>query len=224
MKIRSLFTSFALLFTGAANAQVVVDTFNRPDGTDLGANWTEQAGDASIVNHAVQGTNLTLITLNDAVSNTVSADVFFNGTALQYAALVLGYAGVADNLFVKVQNNSGSAGYDTAFYYYGNNGSGFASTDALIPFTSARLSLTWIDAAITLLIDTNFDGVPEQSFTRTGFSTASLGTGVGLGFYGAASFDNFALVAVPEPGSIALLLVGLPALFSFQFVRRKRAA
>ncbi len=48
----------------------------------------------------------------------------------------------------------------------------------------------------TLTLDTNFDGIADQVFFRSDVPVGSLGTGIGLGFHGATSMDNFTLAAV----------------------------
>lgn len=209
-----------------AHAQVTVllDDFNRADSTILGTDWTEHAGDIQILSNRVSGTDLSLMTFNNQAATAISADVFMNGSSLQYGALVVGFADITNNLFVKVQNNSSSTGFDTVFFYYGNNGNGFgaeSTTFAVTPFTSAHMSLSLVGTVATLGLDTNFDGNADHTFIRNDVPTSSLGTGVGLGFYGATAFDNFALVAVPEPGVTPLLVIGLGLSGLAQWRRRR---
>lgn len=229
--IRFLQLVFAVLALGtgiAARGQVIVDTFNRADSTNLGVDWTERTGDVSIVGGMLRGTDTALITYNGpTATNTISADVIFGSGGVQYAALVLGYANDTNNVFVKVQSNSGTAGFDNVFFYYGNNGSGFGtqpSSQAITPFQNGRITLTLSGSTAILSLDTNLDGVIDQTITRSGIPLTNLGTGVGLGFYGVAAIDNFALSAVPEPNTTVLLAlgVGVVAVIGVRSGKRRR--
>lgn len=125
---------------------------------------------------------------------------------------------------VKVQNNTSSTGYDIVYFYYGNNGNSFGTeptTFALTPFTSARMSLTLVGTVATFMLDTNFDGIADQTFTRTDVPIGSLGTGIGLGFFGATTLDNFSVV--PEPSTVWLMLLGAGVVaFSYRAHVRRR--
>lgn len=210
----SKLTLATLAITSVLRAQVLLDDFNRPDSTNLGANWTEVVGNISIAGGSATGTvDPSLMIFNDVSANAITADVFEGTGSLQYGALVVGYADVSNNLFVKVQGNGGA--FNIAYFYYGNNGGAFGSQGAsssLVPFSSARLTLTLQGSLATLFIDTNFDGIPDQTISRPDVPTALLGSGIGLGFFGQAQLDNFELAAVPEPGVLPLLLTGLAVL------------
>lgn len=204
----------ALTTGGAAWAQVLLDNFNRADGA-VGTGWTVQAGSITIQGNTARGTDMSLMTFNGQTGNTISADIYHNGSGTQYGALVLGYAGVSTNLFVKVQDNGSGSNFDSVFFYYGNNGSGFGSGQTMFStplFSSGRMSLSLIGTVATLTVDTNFDGIPDLTFTRNDVPISSLGSAIGLGFYGQAAFDNFTLGVVPEPGVTALLCCGLGVL------------
>jgi len=231
---------FLLGFSGSAQAGplTVVDDFNRPDGTNLGPNWNEANPDFRIENgtarsEAVFGGSLMTYTGPVSNPNVVGADVFYQGgPRVVYNALVLGYANLANNVFVKVQDNNANGDFDTVFFYYGDNGGGWpgmtggpASQAVPTPFTSARLTLTLAGNAVTLTIDTNFDNVPELTYTRGGIPLANLGSGVGLGGFNNATFDNFALEgtqAIPEPASLALWGVGTLALAGLGWRRSRK--
>jgi cysteine-rich repeat protein len=177
----------------------LLDDFNRANDTDMGPNWLEPDPDFSVLaNQASSDPSFapSLMTFVGQTSNTVCVDTFINGAQIQYTALVLRYADLANNVFVKVQDNDGSGDYDTAFFHYGNNGGAWSGTYLfpLTPFTSARL-LAHVDGTdVTLQIDTDFNNVADQTYTVGGLPTGSLGTGIGLGGFQAALMDDFKAV------------------------------
>ncbi|MEO8027435.1 MAG: PEP-CTERM sorting domain-containing protein, partial [Bryobacteraceae bacterium] len=203
------------------------DDFNRTDANTLGSNWTIQSGGGQIVGNQAEGLNgaqtSNLLTYNSATSNSISVDIFNNGTGTQYIALVLGYLNASTNYFIKLQNNGGGA-FDNVGFYFGNNGSnnGAATTtfQALTtPFTTGTITATLVGTVVTL------DVQPLAGVLQTysiDYGTSTGGTGIGLGFYGTALADNFADAtggSVPEPSTMGLLGCGLVAV---GFLRRCR--
>jgi hypothetical protein len=211
----------SVLLLASAAALAYTDDFNRPDGTDMGPNWTEVSGDWRIQSeraHSSVASSTDLMTFNNFSADEpfVQADVFYEGGArTQYAALVSLYSNLSNNLFVKVQDNGGYGYFGRVFFYYGNNGgpwSGMTGGNYYVDvdgFTQARISTVVSGNDITLSIDRDFDGIAEDVLTRGNFPTSSLGTTVGLGGYSDISIDNF---LIPEPGTLALLSVGFLAL------------
>jgi hypothetical protein len=204
-----LTAAVGLLLASASSASAAIDcsnvrdTFNSANIATLGSSWTQQAPTTSIEGQRATNPNLTtgLSTFNGGTGNAACADVTVNGTGGQYVAIVLNFAGPNDNLFIKVQENTGGGAFDTVFFYHGNNGTAFAPVQAITPFTSGRFAVSRSGDNVTVDIDTNFDGVPEQEYTRTGAnSVPNLGTGIGLGLYGHDFADNFATsAATPSP-------------------------
>ena len=199
---------------GLAYAQS--DDFNRPDGTNMGPNWTEVAGDWRIENQQARSSptsSTDLMTFNNYHSTqpTVQADVYYLGSArVVYAALVSRYLNSGQNLFIKVQDNNSNGDFERVFFYQGNNGGAWAgmtggpSSVDVTPFTSARIWTVVSGTDITLNIDRDMNGIPEDSLTRGNIPAG--GDMIGLGGYGNAAFDNF---AIPEPltlTSLALLV------------------
>ena len=208
-----------LLGCGLALAQG--DDFNRPNGTDMGPNWTEVSGDWRIENQRARsgtGSSTDLMKFNGFSSDEplVQADIFYEGgPRTVYNALVSLYNDLNNNLFIKVQDNGGTGSFFRVFFYYGNNGGAWSGMSGgnyyedVDPFTEARIWTTVSGTDITLNIDRDFDGTPEDVLTRGNFPLANLGKEVGLGGYSNASFDNF---VVPEPAALSLLGVGFLAL------------
>jgi hypothetical protein len=215
------------LLQGTATAGMgILDNFDRADGP-LGSNWTVQNGTVSIVNNEAVGSDFALATYNGVTSNALEADVRANGTNLQYVGLVLGYADLNNNLFMKVQEQNASGKFEFAAFYYGNNGGswdspGFFTLDS--PFTSAHMRVELTGGVVTM----TFSGIDGGSGIET-YTSASvpgtIGTGIGiLGFDGYATLDNFAAeigtVPVPVPGAALLGFLGMGT--AFGWLRRHR--
>jgi len=218
-----LWTGVLLLYSPAFCGTIVLDDFNRSDSSDMGPNWIEQAGDFQIVSGRASGSAFALMTFVGATSNRVSVDAFPSGT-LSYVAIVLGYADLDNSLFIKVQNQ-GDTRFNYAGFYHGNNvSSGLGSFFSLSSsFDSARMTASLVGGTAYLEFDTDFDGIPDQTYSYSGYSLGSLGTGIGLGSYGWATMDNFAIESevVPEPATATLMI---PPLFGLAITlwRRRR--
>lgn len=211
MKSRVLLA--VLLFAASVAYADILDNFNRPDSPTLGPNWTVQNGGAEIYSLTARASgasqSFNLVTYNGVSSNNAFVDVYSMDSSLAYIALDIAYLDVSNNYFIKVQNQGGGAsGFNYAAFYYGNNG---PTGDFFLlnsPFTSGQITASFLGTIATLSIDSNFDGIADQTYTFDyGISTG--GTGIGLGLYGTAQADNFGTSAVPEPGSMLLLGTGL---------------
>jgi hypothetical protein len=191
-----LIATSVLLLGMIAPALAVTDNFDRVDSTNLGANWTENNGDTAITGTRATGDANSLMTYVGTSFTTPKVEArVYCGAALSYGALVARYASLTDNVFVKVQ---GVGTFTDVYFYYGNNAGGWPGmtggpgTFALpTPFAAADIALTVVGDQVTLLIDKDFDGVFEESFTRGGLPLAALGKGTGLGFFGPVEIDNF---------------------------------
>jgi hypothetical protein len=190
----------------ATDCSVVRDDFNRADNFNLGPNWVQPALTMGIEGQRATNPNAdAALALFQGLTGTAACvDVAVNGTATQYVAIVLGYTNLTDNLFVKVQHNSGDPpGFGLAFFDQGNNGPTFAPSEIFAsPFSAARIAVSRTGDLVKLEVDTDFDGTPERTVTRSGVNALSnLGTAVGLGIYGNAFADNFATPKPPSPPS-----------------------
>lgn len=126
-------------------------------------------------------------------NSVLETEVYTGGATVQYVALLSRYESFDSCLHVKVQDNDSNGTFDRAFFYGGMNGNsiGLASR-ALTPFSQAKIRTITVGNTVTLEIDTDFDGDPEQVLGP--YDTPDFpGTRVGLGFYGPAQADNFAV-------------------------------
>lgn len=188
----------------------ILDDFNRADSTNMGADWTEVTGDFSIAgNMATSTTNNAVMTYNDDVGSHICVDTIYSGSgSVQYVGIFTGYADPSNNIFVKVQDNTSSGNFNTVFFRYGGNSGSSLGFDYLSPtFTSARMTVHLVDSTVTVEFDTNFDGMVDQSYSRSGFSTVSLGIYSGLGGYGNPLMDNFGIAPAVLPSSPSSLSI-----------------
>ena len=214
MRLKALVT--VLLFASSIAYAGVLDDFNRPDAPTLGPNWTVQAGGGEIFNNTARALGSSqfpnLLTFNGFSGNSAFVDVFAVDSSLAYLALDLAYFDVNNNYFIKVQNQgcTGGACFNYGAFYYGNNGGGnFFPLTA--EFTSGRITAFFTGTLATLEIDSNFDGIPDQTYSYN-YGAGTGGTGIGLGLYGTAQADNFGSGAIPEPGTMLLLGTGITTL------------
>jgi hypothetical protein len=219
----------ALAACGLASAQGISDDFNRADGTDMGPNWSEYAGDYFRIeaNHGrCNGGNRWMDWIGTA--NTLpyyqvvaSIDAFATPTGVNYVALRTGVNGLTDELFIKIQEQSPYTGFNYIGFYHRTSstgfgawtgGAGFTALPAMV--TEGRITTYFLPGdtdKIYVDIDTDFNGTPEYTMSSAGVNNiaANLGYGVGIGGYGSAGvasadFDNW---VAPEPASLALLAV-----------------
>ncbi|MEP0775099.1 MAG: isopeptide-forming domain-containing fimbrial protein [Acidobacteriota bacterium] len=200
---------------GGQGPLAILDDFNRPDGP-IGGNWTVRDGFCNVSNNAAVCGSLGRATFNGAPGNgdTAEMDVANNGTALQYAALLLNYGAGSSNLFLKVQNQSGGTQFGHAACYTGNNGASFGLGFFALssPFSTAHMRATRSGSDVTIQF-TNIDGgaQPDQTYVCSG-APAPEGTGIGIGGYaGVARMDNFAVGGAGGPAISLVKTVGTAA-------------
>ena len=202
---------------GAAFGGIMTDSFDRPDSSYMGPDWTEQFSNFRIEGSQARtepgdtdlSAALMTVTGFEAADPIVQVTARYGGSSRPtYVALVSRYLDDDNCIFVKIQDNNVDGLYDVAMFYRGNNSlSGLVPAwwEYLTPFTEARIETAVSGDTLVLSIDRNFDGTPETVVTRTGLPTG-LGLGVGLGGYNDASMDDF--FALPEPATLGLLALG----------------
>jgi hypothetical protein len=203
----------ALPLCSSALAQQWSDDFNRPNGP-IGAHWIPIPGTADYQVIDNRGRHLTTGTtyLQHATASahyadvTCYLDVFCPNTASQNSKIMIGMGGNM-SIEVKIQNQvSTTPGFSHYAFYrvIGTSAAGWTGTGAAAfaaltaPFESGRMKVYFSDPdTIVLEVDTDFNGIPDQIYTRTGvLSIASeLGTGLGTGAWNnQAEFDNWLVV------------------------------
>jgi hypothetical protein len=218
-----------------ASPFVFIDEFDRPDGTDLGPYWTEQACDwrleGGLARTQAGEPSCAIALLNGYAWDEPSLLAMVHAVGSPrptYAALVARYLDDDNCLFVKVQDNNLDGAFDVVVFYLGNNSltpwSGMtdhAGAPAnywqfVTPFTQAYLGLTVAGDQVIVTLDRDFDGTPEDVIIRGGVP-AGLGQRVGMGGYNEAAIGDF--IAMPEPATAILLGLGVAGMV---FMPRRR--
>ncbi|MCY3001537.1 MAG: hypothetical protein NTV21_07015 [Planctomycetota bacterium] len=223
MKISMMAMACALL-GGMASAQWS-DDFNRPNGP-LGPNWTVVTGTWAVTNN--QGAHTSTPANEIAVHNTatgtynqfnVTLDVFAQNLGNQFSGVLIGYGGT-DTIQVKIQDQDTVAGFSNIGIYHRTSatgwgawtgvGTGFSALTA--PFSSARMTVSFPDSnTIKVELDTDFNGTPDQTYTKDSVLTIApnLGTGYGLMGWGAtALFDNWTVGGGATPPPVVYCTAG----------------
>lgn len=138
------------------------------------------------------GPSLAIFRKADAGDHVGTMDVMFSGSEVQFAAIALGDIANGNNAYVKVQSQNGLGTISHIGFYVSNNdgrGGRFFQVQGLEGISAARITAKVHGGLVKLMIDTNFDGIPERSYGYR-FSR-NFPHGVGVGLYGAAQADNF---------------------------------
>ena len=202
--------TFAAPFPSRAATTVFDDNFNRDDTDGLGPNWSFANGGQLDTNGQqarwLSGTNTMYYLAGHTgayTHTTLKVDVLNLGsTGFQSVALLLGQpdSPSADGLFLQIVAENVTSNFTRIELDTGAN-----QTDATkwttptsiftpTPFSSARITASAVDVdTIRIGIDSNFDGVDEQSFTRDlNLGAMGFGNRMGLSINGGAMrADNF---------------------------------
>jgi hypothetical protein len=204
--------------TGRATS--ACDDFNRANSASMGADWLEQTGDIEVSSNQGHGlVNFSLMTHTNASSSYIGSTVstrFDHGGGLVYVATVAGYAGIYDNVFVKIQDNDIDGLYDRVFFYYGNSAGSWGQPsyyfDLAVPTLSGNMTMSFDATGDICYLDVENDmsGLTE-SFSSTGLLAVAggLGTGFGIGTYGSAYFDDVNINGGCGAGGPAYAITGL---------------
>jgi hypothetical protein len=197
--------------SGGARASAC-DDFNRANG-GVGAGWTDVSGTQMIVSNQV--TNAGALgnawmrkvgTTEPYATSRVELDLVANpGGSSRYSAAVLGEDGLGGNmLYVKVQNQTGLAGYSNYAFYVGFNGGGRPGYGGFFSFgfqldaanDGCHMLVETVGDVTQLRLDDDLNGVYEHNFTSGG-TVASMGlafgNNVGYGAWSAGTADNWEL-------------------------------
>ena len=193
-----------------AQAQTVAasDDFDRPDSTNMGADWVEQNGDTVIEGLRGRGNSAfdvgwmnhaTFSATYDAV--TQQLDVSTSGGGGQSVALVSGLnPNTWGGIYVKLQDNTGDGMFNRLFFESAINagswnGGGPVWYELATPTTDARMTL-WFDnagdRAVCSIEDLN--GSSLETFSATGILSSAFppnDTKVGIAHQGTPYFDNW---------------------------------
>jgi hypothetical protein len=207
--MRALVSIAACLAIGGIASAQWSDDFNRPDGP-IGGAWTVVSGSWAIISN--QGTHTTAPAHEYLLHNVATApydqavielDVFAPGSGSQFSAVLIGLGGT-DTIQVKIQDQvAGTPGFSNVGIYHMTSpstwgawtgtGTGFGTLSA--PFLSGRMKVYFPDPnTLVLEVDTDFNGTPDQTYTKDNVLSIApnLGTGLGIMCWGStALFDNW---------------------------------
>lgn len=227
-------TIFALLMLsligGAATAQVWMEPFNYPNGTNLGS-WQEHLGDWNAVSNTAESEQKRayqyLVQPNRTYQDcAVECLVFYNpksSQALQFGGVTFrcnNPAGNTDLVHVKVQDNNSSGDFDSIWLY--DRPGGATSKTSITGFLKAKVRLLGIDKRMEAQVDDTGDGLWDHILART--TSIAVKTGpIGLCAYGGAQMDDFAVFDAvilgdttnpkPQPGAVQkFVLRGKPGM------------
>lgn len=181
------------------------DSFDRSDGSDLGAGWSEQEGDLAIRGQELTASSgFAVATRSQELVYPASAQrVRFRQGAqgVGYVALTSGWSSANDCVFVKLQDDDADGESETVYFYRGNN-SGLAWNAAQfrhtlqLPRAQGWLELGFEDAGdVAVVTVTDVQGGQAESFRCAGVRrfAAQLGRKVGVGVFGGTVADDWSL-------------------------------
>lgn len=205
-----------------------LDTFDRANG-GLGPDWVASVGSFSNFNvvggrvlHAPVATN-EMVRSTTALGNyakySQTIDVFRNTNGPEMVGLAAGLGGT-QNMFVGVQTDPRKPDFARVSFCRGANdfagwpGGEPAGQTMDASFTSARMQVYFTNPdTVNVVFDTNFDGVPDLTYQRSGvaaFASGAFGNQFGVGALNGAGFDNWVVTPsvvppAPHAGGDALM-------------------
>lgn len=190
----------------AALAALWTDDFNRANSTNMGADWTEAAGDMIIQGNQGQGnlaTGWSHMLHNSAALSPAGARMQIDlappsGSSGPHVALIAGAAvGSTRWFYTKIQDNDSNGTYDRIFFYSSGNGGAWGANGFLnltAPIAAGRVHMYFTNGGDTLHvdIDMDFNGSVDQQYSNTGaLAVMVAGTGFGIGTWAMAAYDNW---------------------------------
>jgi hypothetical protein len=210
---------------GQAQAQWS-DDFNRADGP-IGGSWSVVTGTWAVSGNKGAHTSSSPneiaahTTATGAYDQyTVTLDVFCQNLGSQFSGVLIGYGGT-DTIQVKIQDQvTTTNGFSNIGIYHRTSATGWAAWTGVgtgfgtltAPFDSGRMTVTFPNPdLIQVEIDTNFDGIADQVYTKDGVLSIApnLGTGYGLIAWGTtALFDNWTVGGGITPPPVVYCTAG----------------
>ncbi len=204
----------ALSMSTTVWAQGASDDFNRPNGGNMGFDWTEMNGDTVIESNQGRGNSIFDIGWMSHTSFAApyadvlqQIDAFTSGAGGESVALVAGLDTSSwQGIYVKLQDNDGDALFDRIFFESAINAGSWNGGptvwyDLATPTATARMKLSFVnggDVARCEVTDLN-TGVPE-TFEASGILTSPFppnGTSVAIAHLGKPFFDDWSASASP---------------------------
>ena len=175
---------FAIAALWASSAIAAGDNFDR---SKLGRKWVVTDGHLYIANDQLQGQDGGLGYDSKSANNSgATAQVYLNGTDVEYGAIALGDVAVGNNAYIKIQSQNGDGLFEYAAFYTGDNGEGeFLALRH--PASSPATISAWFCGTYGFLAVKSAVGSDKYYFN---YGT-DFGLGAGLGVGGAVSLDNY---------------------------------
>jgi hypothetical protein len=183
------------------------DSFDRPDSSDMGPNWTEFTGELIIEAMWARGDldwgfsymlhNSASIPHELAVMSLDLLPLPADGPPGAHVGLICGAE--PQHMFwiyVKIQDNDGDGQYDRLFFYNHGNSMpwGVFTIEMYTPIDAAHVTIYFSDDGDTLFVelDSDFDGVVDQAYQTSGAVAAyANGTAFGVAAFARGIFDNW---------------------------------
>lgn len=177
---------------------ILVDDFNRPDSSSLGADWTEESGDWSIDSNELETQDATALALSvsgnpDGCTSYVSSKVKFS-TTNDYARLIVAAADANNYLFAQLRISSPAS---LSIYQKSGGTETLIATYATSFFLSTGTQYSWYLCYSGSKLTTGV-GAHNLTGSVSGFSGGKVGVGTGATVAGTINFDDFAATRVDE--------------------------
>jgi probable HAF family extracellular repeat protein len=222
-KVRYLFIALMLLAPVALAQNSASDDFNRPDGTNMGSDWSEEEGNTVIENNMAKGSS-GMWMLGWMYHTGFSGPYADSTTSIEFTAnqgsenvfLVAGlnpltWGGVS----AKIQDNDMDGMFDRVFFESAINAGNWGSLgvpvwyDLDTPTLTGKMTLTFKDAGDTavLEIDNDASGLTEtyEATGILGFTYPIDGEHFGVGHYNFPYMDNWS-ASIDVPAATFTLL------------------